>query len=157
MVECSPFTGERYDLVVPVPLHPARLRRRGFNQAAILARAAARNLGRFAPGVLRRSGVAASQTALGRRARLRNVRGAFDVNRRAVLGGRSVLLVDDVLTTGATARECARVLLDAGAQLVDVLSLARATSHGARPRASSPIAEQRDEPGNGPSEGPDET
>ena len=128
LVECRPFAGEGYDLFVPVPLHPARLRSRGFNQAAILAREVARGRGTFAPGVLRRSRATASQTALGRRARMENVRGAFTVSPRARLGGRSILLVDDVLTSGATASECTRVLLDAGARLVDVLSLARASS-----------------------------
>jgi len=129
LVERSPWRPTCYDLVVPVPLHPGRYRTRGFNQAAVLAHAVARcdsTAGRFAPGVLARTQATERQARLGLRQRAGNVEAAF-VARRA-LDGSAILLVDDVLTTGATARVCSRVLLDAGARDVDVVVLARTPS-----------------------------
>jgi ComF family protein len=103
-------------LVVPVPLHPRRLRRRGFNPAGLLARAVGRELGAPVDSVaLRRLRDTPSQTGLDRRARRRNVRGAFAA-RHAVPG--LVWLVDDVATTGSTLAECARSLRRAGARRV---------------------------------------
>jgi ComF family protein len=116
------------DLVVPVPLHYTRLVRRGFNQSAWLAQ-----------GIARRAGVAChvhlvkrrrrtpTQGGLSARARRRNVAGAFAISKRAaaLVRDRRVLLVDDVLTTGATVSACARALKQAGARQVDVLVLAR--------------------------------
>jgi ComF family protein len=119
---------------VPVPLHPVRYRTRGFNQAAVLARAVAKRdpaAGRFAPGVLARTHATERQARLGLRQRAGNVETAF-ASRRAV-DGSAILLVDDVLTTGATARACARVLLDGGARDVDVLVLARTPSTAREP------------------------
>jgi ComF family protein len=116
------------DAIVPVPLHPLRLCRRGFNQALSLARAA--RTGPSPPllaGALRRRRHTPSQAELlGPRERIANVRGAFVVPRRSerAVAGRRILLVDDVLTTGATAEACARALLDAGAERIDVLTLA---------------------------------
>ena len=115
-------------LVVPVPLHPERERERGFNQAALLALAAAGRTGvrldewslvRVARGVRHRAGMDA-------RARRETVEDAFAVTRPRLVRGERVLLVDDVYTTGATASACARVLLDAGALEVFVLTAARA-------------------------------
>lgn len=115
------------DVVVPVPLHWRRLFRRRYNQSAMLAV----QLGRLggltvAVDALARRRNTPSQGTRGRLARARNVRAAFAVaaGGRAV-EGRSVLLVDDVMTSGATVGECARVLLRAGAAAVDVLTLAR--------------------------------
>jgi ComF family protein len=131
---------ECYDAIVPVPLHAARLARRGFNQAAVLARAIARPGERLATDALQRAARRASQASLGRVAREQNVRDAFRVRAHAGLTGRSVLLVDDVVTTGATVRACSAALLDAGAARVDVWSLARtAATHriiGATPTSS---------------------
>lgn len=113
----------RFDAVVPVPLHRSRLRRRGYNQAALLARALAGRIGvPFSDKlkVVRRTRDQIELTATGRR---ENVRGAFGARGR--VGGR-VLLVDDVLTTGATMSECARVLLEAGASGVYAAGLCRA-------------------------------
>jgi ComF family protein len=116
----------RPSVVVPVPLHPRRRRERGYDQAFLLARVMARHLERR---LVRRSLVRARytlrQTRLPTRQRQSNVQGAFAVRRGQTLQGEGVLLVDDVMTTGATADECARVLKRAGAARVDVLTLAR--------------------------------
>lgn len=120
-------------LVVPVPLHPRRLRRREFNQALLLLRAARAALRRAGvdevpapdPAALRRVRDTRPQVELGSTARVANVADAFRAAPRRV-AGRAVLLVDDVLTTGATAESCARALRAAGAARVEVLTLARA-------------------------------
>lgn len=121
------------DLVVPVPLHPWRLFLRRYNQAALLAQAVGRAAGvPVATDLLARRRATPSQGRLSASDRVRNVRGAFGVRRRQaqrVPGGR-VVLVDDVLTTGATVAECARTLLQAGAAQVDVLTLARVIKPG---------------------------
>lgn len=118
----------RAEVIVPVPLHPARLRRRRYNQAALLARHLARIAGRPAvlDGLQRVRGTAAlgGKTAAERSAELD---GAFRVRpaRKAVLRGRSVLLIDDVITSGATGNACAAALLEEGAARVDMLAAAR--------------------------------
>ena len=115
-----------YDVVIPVPLHRTRLRWRGFNQAALLGVSLARRLNcALDVATLARVRSTASQTARDRDQRIRNVRNAFTVRRPSRVAGRRVLLVDDVMTTGATADECARVLRAAGARRIDVLTLAR--------------------------------
>jgi ComF family protein len=115
------------DVVVPVPLHPRRLREREFNQAALLAYGARRRP-RPPPvdvHALERVRDTPPQTALGVSDRRANVRGAFRAHAARVRGLR-VTLVDDVMTTGATAEACSRALLEAGAREVAVLTLARA-------------------------------
>ncbi|MBD1552183.1 ComF family protein [Pseudomonas typographi] len=112
--------------LLPVPLAPKRLRRRGFNQAQMLAGWLGKGLGiAVAAHLLRRKRDTAAQQRLGFEARQHNLHGAFEVAPRAVLQGRHVALVDDVMTSGATARALARLLIDAGAQRVDVYCLAR--------------------------------
>ena len=114
------------DLIVPVPLHRWRLWRRRFNQAALLAGALSRRAGvPYSVSTLGRVRPTPGQGGLGRGARAANVRGAFRVARPDRVAGRRVLLVDDVLTTGATVNECTRQLRRAGAESVDVLTLAR--------------------------------
>lgn len=115
------------DLSMPVPLHPSRLRWRGYNQAALLLREVAPRLpGRPDYGALRMVRPAPRQAALDREARLLNLRGAFKVARPSLVRGAQVVLLDDVMTTGATATACAEALLDAGASQVRILTLARA-------------------------------
>lgn len=130
-----PPAGEAIDSIVPVPLHHARLREREFNQATLLARgllkaARARDhpLGR-APldaGALLRTRDTPPQTGLDARARRQNVLGAFAVRTPARVHGRHLLLIDDVMTTGATVEACATALWAAGAATVHVLTLGRA-------------------------------
>jgi ComF family protein len=116
------------DLLVPVPLHRWRLLARRYNQAALLANAVGRLSGvRVEPTLLLRGRRTVPQGHLGHDARARNVKGAFRLAEglRPRLEGRRVVLVDDVLTSGATVEECARVLLRGGAASVDVLTLGR--------------------------------
>ncbi len=115
-------------LLLPVPLHRIRLRQRGYNQALELAKPLARHLGipLRHDVLLRRRGTAA-QTELDAVARRRNVRGAFALRAGIALPAH-VAILDDVMTTGATLAECARVLRHAGVQRVDVWALARAPS-----------------------------
>lgn len=116
-------------LVVPVPTTDLRIRQRGYNQAEVLARALAERTGRTAICALRRGGGASSQTTLQPAARLANVAGAFSPvdGVEYDIAGAHLLLVDDVLTTGATVTECSAALVQAGARCVSVLTFARAT------------------------------
>ena len=116
------------DLLVPVPLHRTRLLARRYNQAALLAQATAKTCAvPVVPDALVRTRRTPSQGRLSASARRRNVAGAFAVRdgNKELIAGRNVVLVDDVMTTGATAEACTRTLLRAGAATVDVLTLAR--------------------------------
>lgn len=116
------------DVIVPVPLHWSRLFTRRYNQAALLARALGTATGKpVVPDLLIRRRATQKQGHLGRLARQRNVAGAFALHPRRAesLTGRRILLVDDVITTGATVTNCAKVLRKAGAELVNVLAIAR--------------------------------
>ncbi len=121
------FSYRSYDRIIPVPLHPRRLRQRGYNQSLLLAREVSRkylipldftSLARVRP--------TPPQTRLSGAERRKNIRGAFAVQDPGPLVKTSVLLIDDVFTTGATVEECSKVLLRAGVNRVDVLTLARA-------------------------------
>lgn len=122
----SALPGAAPDLLVPVPLHRRRERERGYNQALLLSRYLERAWGvAVRADVLLRRGATVPQADLDAPARRRNVRGAFAVTKPEAIVGRHVILVDDVLTTGATAGECARCLTRAGASVVGVLTIAR--------------------------------
>jgi ComF family protein len=119
----------KVNVVVPVPLHPKRLRWRGFNQSVLLGRELSRVFRlSLDPFLLQRKVETPPQTQLNEEERRRNVRGAFAVNPEKSLQNRSVLLLDDVYTSGATVNECSRCLKRAGAREVYVLTLARAVS-----------------------------
>ena len=116
------------DALVPVPLHWRRLWARRFNQSALLAKAISQETGiGVAEGLLKRVKATAQQVGLSQTERAENVQGAFKVaaDRMADIQGRRVVLVDDVLTSGATTDTCARALLRAKAAQVDVLVFAR--------------------------------
>lgn len=118
------------DVIVPVPLHRWRLLRRTYNQSAMLARALADLSCRpLAPDLLQRVRATEKQKDKNRKERALNVRGAFAFDESYDVRGLKVLLIDDVLTSGATLEECARVLLSAGAARVTALTLARVVSH----------------------------
>jgi ComF family protein len=117
---------ERYDVIVPVPLHWRRRWNRGFNQAELLAREVSRHRRIPLLNALRRSKATANQAGLTSAGRRRNIAGAFQSRAGVDLHGKRVLLIDDVFTTGATAGACARALKKAGAGTVCLLTLARA-------------------------------
>ncbi|HIJ57275.1 MAG TPA: ComF family protein [Deltaproteobacteria bacterium] len=120
------------DLVVPVPLHKKRFRKRGFNQSHLLIKTwesmkiASYRLPHMERDVLLRQRWTEPQTGLGRKERIRNIKDAFKVDAPDQVRRKRILLVDDVYTTGATADECSKTLLSSGAERVDVLTLARA-------------------------------
>jgi len=119
--------GDGAEAVVPVPLHARRRRERGYDQAELLARVLARHLGLpLRRKALVRTRYTSQQSLLAMNTRWDNVRGAFAIGRNALPPHCSVLLVDDVITTGATISECARVLKRAGVARVHALALARA-------------------------------
>jgi len=119
------------DVVVPVPLHPARLRERGYNQAELIARPLARELGLPCRSyLLVRTRPRPDKLTLTLRERWRSVRGAFAIRQGSRVDNLRVLLVDDVLTTGATLDACSRALRRAGASYVAALTVARAVPRG---------------------------
>ena len=129
------WENEKVDMILPVPLHPQRFRSRGFNQSYLLIfswKTVADTMHITLPDipiqndVLIRTKTAVPQTDLGRRQRLKNVKGVFSLRFPEKVYGKKLLVVDDVYTTGATVNECARTLLEFGAAQVDVLTLARA-------------------------------
>ncbi len=115
------------EILVPVPVHAAKRRQRGFDQAELLARGVGEQLGMPVIYALQRAAKTTAQHSLGRRARQSNVAAAFGVAPRYVeeVRGRWLVLVDDVVTSGATLAGCARALYEAGAFAVSALTLAR--------------------------------
>ena len=114
-----------FDCIIPVPLHPRRKREREFNQAEVLARLLATRTGRPMRDCLRRVRYTTTQTRFDRHERIENLRNAFALPHNADVRDRHVLLIDDVLTTGSTLDECARVLRSAGAASVRAITVAR--------------------------------
>lgn len=115
----------QFDLIVPMPLHWRKRWSRGYNQSELLAKEIARLRGLPIANVVRRVKATAPQAGLSNSKRRLNVRGAFSLRKGANVKGLRVLLIDDVLTTGATASACARVLKRAGAKHVAVAAVAR--------------------------------
>ena len=114
------------DLIIPVPLHPSRLRERGFNQSLILARGASSATGiKLSDKALIRVRKTIPQTRLSGSERRTNLLSAFIAD-HSYVDDKRILLIDDVYTTGSTVNECARSLIEAGAIRVDVLTLSRA-------------------------------
>jgi ComF family protein len=127
--ELLPGCGDSPPLVIPVPLHKSKRSDRGFNQAELIARAAVKQLPKrleLATGVLVRQRATISQVGLTREQRIENMRDAFRVRDRQRVRGATVILVDDVMTTGTTLSECARVLKEAGAKRAFAATVARA-------------------------------
>ncbi|MGZ3512977.1 MAG: ComF family protein [Thermodesulfobacteriota bacterium] len=121
------WESDSFDLLIPVPLHPQRLRERGFNQALLLVKEISFRTGiPYGKTVLQKKRPTIPQVTLSGMERERGLRGAFHVTGGEGLLGKSVLLVDDVYTTGATVNECSKVLRRGGAKRVDVLTLAHA-------------------------------
>jgi ComF family protein len=116
---------ERLDAVVPIPLHWRRRWRRGFNQSEILARLVANQRRVRMLDVVKRVRATATQAGLTNSNRRKNVAGAFRVFKKTQVAGKRILLIDDVMTTGATAAACASALKRAGANSVTLLTLAR--------------------------------
>src|SRR5438445_1970475 len=128
---CAAFDDERlrgrkFDIIVPVPLHPTRQRERGFNQASLLAELLTARVSVPCKPVLKRIRYTTTQTALDRAERMENLHNAFRLRRNANVRGLRVLLIDDVLTTGSTLSECARILKRSGAISVYAATAARA-------------------------------
>lgn len=125
-LQTAPFDTDRFDLIVPIPLHGSRQRERGFNQSALLARHIGRSLSLpIHETVLKRVRRSRSQVGLAREARARNIQGVFSAAANASLNGKTVLLLDDILTTLSTVNEAARELVDAGAKEVYCIGVAR--------------------------------
>jgi len=117
---------QAFDVIVPMPLYWRKRWQRGFNQSELLAREIGRRMHTPVENALRRVRNTAAQAGLTSAKRRLNVSGAFQAKKRANIDGRRVLLIDDVMTTGATAASCARALQRAGARQVTLLTLARA-------------------------------
>ncbi|HSB06265.1 MAG TPA: ComF family protein [Thermodesulfobacteriota bacterium] len=116
-----------FDLLIPVPLHPQRLRERGFNQALLLVKELSHRIGTpYRKRILEKRKPTVPQVNLSGVEREKGVKGAFHLSEGAAVDGKAVLLVDDVYTTGATVNECAKVLLAGGADRVDVFTLSHA-------------------------------
>ncbi len=124
------FAGEfGADLILPVPLHVKRLRQRGFNQAILLGEIFSKRWGvALSRNNLRRTRWTEPQVNLGAAERAANVKGAFAITATTEIAGKKIFLVDDVYTTGSTAKECCRILMKAGAAEVAVLTIARSAS-----------------------------
>lgn len=116
-----------YDLVAFVPLHAKRIKERGYNQAALLAKRLSKETGvKIDYNLLKRIVDNRPQVGFSAAERIQNVKGIFDMGAGSDINGKDIILIDDVMTTGATVNECARVLKKNGAGKVSVLTLARA-------------------------------
>ncbi|MGA7786017.1 MAG: ComF family protein, partial [Candidatus Acidiferrales bacterium] len=142
LVEVAACDPEHFavDVVVPVPLHPARLRERGYNQAELIARPLARKLHlKLGPYLLARTKPRPDKLRLTQHERWDSVRGAYETRAGVRVDNLHVLLVDDVMTTGATLDACSRALRKAGAASVTALTVARAIREWVRP-GNAPVS-----------------
>jgi ComF family protein len=115
------------DFIIPVPLHVKRLRKRGFNQALVLARSLfPEEKEKIRYNILVRATDTPSQTGLSGKKRRKNLKNAFIIEKASEITGKNILLLDDVFTTGSTANECAKALKAAGCKKVEVLTICRA-------------------------------
>lgn len=119
----SPLSSQ-YDVIVPVPIQPRKYRQRGYNQAELLARSLSKRLGLIVVRVLYRRG-SVSQVGANRTTRLTQLEGKVYLHKSQVIAGKRILLVDDVVTTGGTLNECAKVLKAGGAKSVDAAVVAK--------------------------------
>lgn len=116
---------KQFEYIAPIPLFPSRLRERGYNQSQLLAEEVSRKYNiRLSMNNLVRIRATEHQTSLSEKERWTNIYGAFRIKNLAEFSGKNILVIDDLLTTGATASEAARTLKDAGAKTVGVLTLA---------------------------------
>jgi ComF family protein len=146
IAELLPGCGDALPLIVPVPLHRSKRSERGFNQAELIARAAVKHLPlpiEVATGVLVRQRATISQVGLSREERIANMSDAFRVRDRRRVHGRTLIVVDDVMTTGTTLSECARVLKQAGAERVWAATVARAFQ-AAPPRGAADYGDEEE-------------
>lgn len=128
--EYSDFNITDYSVIMPVPLHPKKLRARGFNQSLILAREISKYFSLSLDFLtLKRHIYTEPQINLGKKERELNVRGVFSVTHPHKIQGQKIILVDDVYTSGSTVKECARILMKNKADKVAVLTLARAVKY----------------------------
>jgi ComF family protein len=121
----SRICDRQFDIIIPVPLHPARERERGFNQASLLAELLSARTSIPSKPLLERIRYTTTQTALDRSERMENLHNAFRLRKNMNMRDLRVLLIDDVLTTGSTLNECARILKGAGAISVHAVTAAR--------------------------------
>lgn len=126
LLSTSPYY-QHLDLIVPVPLHPKKLKSRGYNQSDFFALGLSRSMKiETIPNAIKRVKDTSTQTAMGRMERLENMLTSFEICDELVIRGKSILLVDDVLTTGATMEACAQVLINAGAAKISMATIAMA-------------------------------
>jgi ComF family protein len=119
------FTGWQIDLIIPVPLHRLKKAERGFNQATYIAKGLSRELKiKYSSQVIKRNRYTESQTTLDMHEREMNMSGAFSLKSTSMIKNKSILLIDDVITTGATITECGKVLIESGAKKVYAASVA---------------------------------
>ncbi len=114
-----------FDYLVPVPLHPLKLRIRGYNQAELLAQELTKPLQTPMIPLLRRRRSTQTQTCLDRQSRIENLRNCFELVQNTNVMRKSILIIDDILTTGSTVNDCARALIEGGASRVQIATVAR--------------------------------
>jgi ComF family protein len=134
------YKEEIHDGILPIPMHPSQLRRRGFNQSTLLALALSRELKiPLHRSLLIKTRKTEPQASLNDKQRLTNLKGSFSISNSGIIGGKNLLLVDDVATTRATLNEASKTVLKAGANKVDALALAL------RPQLPKPTQSQKEE------------